>query len=222
VYETLNVIQRDGPALTKHRPEHDAVAELTRQGEREARIYKQVASWNALDRTWQGVLLAAIGCLLSSCFVFVMFAEACFRDFSVSSKIGEDLPDGLGGNWLNIVRGPMGWFPIGIFFLGVALHIVFTRRMSSVTKKLLKDPEAGKEPAAGAEVRDSPSLAAPVEAPIPAPPTDTLPPRDSPAGPFADAAEEPAGPFAAAADDPAGPFAGAEAEESAGGGIASL
>jgi len=137
-YRVLNVVNRDGAELAKPRQEHEAVAELTRRGQVRNKVYQEVTAWETLGNFWKALLLVATSLQLLSGFIFVMAAEACFRDFSINSVIGDPIPDGLDGKWWKIVREPFGWVPIGIFVAAVVLHMAFVQSMECKTRERLK------------------------------------------------------------------------------------
>eukprot|EP00930_Biecheleria_cincta_P099836 TRINITY_DN9144_c0_g1_i1.p1 TRINITY_DN9144_c0_g1~~TRINITY_DN9144_c0_g1_i1.p1 ORF type:complete len:422 (+),score=38.75 TRINITY_DN9144_c0_g1_i1:81-1268(+) len=125
VQQTLAVIQRDGDELAKHREEHRAVEELTRQEEQWRKCYDDVTAWGTLSCFRKGVISAAASLHMLCPAIFILLAEACFRPFSLgSSRINDGYDrEGLDGNPLNIVK-PLGWGPIGIFALAVLLHLI--------------------------------------------------------------------------------------------------
>merc|ERR1712050_500754 len=69
--------------------------------------------------------LAAILTFLSNA---VFTSSLAFENFTVSGNIGDDLDEyGLGGNPLNIVKGP-GWIALAMFAVSVVLHLSFVWR----------------------------------------------------------------------------------------------
>jgi len=139
----LDVISKRQEELSQPRPEHAAVAELTRQGEQRARMYQDVTNWYHLSGTWRAVIATAMVLHVVAGFCFVFAAEACFRDFSVSSNIGDPIPDGLGGDWLNVVKSPVGWITIGIFVAACILHYVWNKAMSVMTDRRMNGMSVG-------------------------------------------------------------------------------
>jgi len=131
----LDVVSQKGEELAQFRPEHAAVAELTRQGEFRARCYADVTNWHKLNPKWQAMIFITTVMHLVSGAFFVFMTETCFENFSISSKIDDPLPDGLSGNWLNVVKVPVGWIPLGIFFAACILHVVFNQAMSMLTNQ---------------------------------------------------------------------------------------
>jgi len=136
----LETVSRKGEELAKPRPEHAVVAELTRKGENRARLYADVSNWWHLSTPWK-VFIGVAGVLhLIAGFLFTMAGEHCFRDFSISSSIEKDLPD---GNVLNVVINPFGWIVLGIFFAATLMHVTFLKSMSFLTTAREKKPHEG-------------------------------------------------------------------------------
>jgi len=139
-YIVLETVSRRGDELAKPRPEHAAVAELTRQGEHRAAMYEDISNWHHLSNPWRALIGLATALHLVAGFIFTMASEACFRDFSISSSIEKDLPD---GNPFKVVKEPFGWIPIGIFFAATLLHITFLKCMAYLTTVRLRRPDDG-------------------------------------------------------------------------------
>jgi hypothetical protein len=142
VYTVSMTIQKDGEELAKPRPEHEAVAELTRQEEAAVDAYRRTIEWHGLSGFFQAsLLIAACGMLLSNG-MFTGLAEMCFLPFSLSNKITDDVEDGgLDGNAISIIL-PMGWFGIGMFFVSMILHILFVKVMAARAKRTLLESQA--------------------------------------------------------------------------------
>jgi len=139
-FMVLEKVSRQGAELAKPRPEHAAVAELTRQGEQRAKIYDDVSNWYHLSDPWRAMIGLATALHLVAGFIFTMAGEHCFRDFSISSSIAKDLPD---GNPLNIVIDPLGWIALGIFTAATLLHIAFLKSMAFLTTARQRRPHEG-------------------------------------------------------------------------------
>jgi len=137
VWAIGQVVQNHGDELAKPRPEHEAVAELTRQEKAAVDQYRDTIKWENLSCCWKAFVLGAAVLMLLSNGVFTIFAESCFRPFAVSSKIKDPWEkDGLDGNVFSIIY-PMGWIPMGWFALGVLLHVVFIKVMARRAQKAL-------------------------------------------------------------------------------------
>jgi len=135
----LDTVSKRGAELAKPRPEHAVVAEMTLQGEHSARIYADASNWYHLTVPWRVLIGLAAALHLVAGFIFTMAAEHCFRDFSISSSIEEDLD----GNVFNVVIDPFGWVPIGIFIGATLMHITFLKSMSCMASARQKQPHEG-------------------------------------------------------------------------------
>jgi hypothetical protein len=125
VQNVTMVIDRDSEELAEHREEHAAVENLSREKERKAEIYVLATKWSNLGCWRKSIILAATACQLMSGFIFALGGELCFRSFSVSSDFRGPVEDGgLDSNALNIIL-PFGRGAMGLFAVGVLLHIVF-------------------------------------------------------------------------------------------------
>lgn len=159
-YKILLVVQRHQQELAEYRPEHKEVAELTRRTEGRRRAYLAVTKWDVLPKGWKAFIGAAAVIHFACFFIFVMLDEAVFEDFSVSSDFYAELPEGLGGNPFAIVIPPLGWLPIGAFFVATFMHVVFLACMNCLAKKHLArgggaaDPPPEVPDAAGEEGAD--------------------------------------------------------------------
>jgi hypothetical protein len=141
VYTISVTVQKFGDELAKPRPEHEAVAELTRQEQAAVDCYNRTVQWSNLGCPMQVMLILTVLGMLSTNAAFVGLAEMCFRSFAVSSKINDPYElDGLEGNAINIVILPIGAIALGGFVVACILHIVFVKVMSSRTHaNMVKD-----------------------------------------------------------------------------------
>jgi hypothetical protein len=130
VYTISITVQHHGDELARPRPEHEAVAELTRREQAAVEAYEKTVDWNTLSLFWRSVLLSsAVGMVMANG-AMVALAAACFEPFSVSSDIDASLDEGgLGGNPLKIVIWPYGVLALALFFFALVLHIVFVMFM---------------------------------------------------------------------------------------------
>lgn len=139
VYKVMKTVQDHGEELAKPRPEHEAVAELTRREQSYNDAYKAVTKWEALECSRKFVIITAATCNVLTQAVFTAASEICFRSFNISSKINDPYDkDGLKGNVLNIVIVPVGWTCLGLCALAFVLHIWFLRDMGRKTRRRLK------------------------------------------------------------------------------------
>lgn len=139
VYTISQTIGNYGEELAKPRPEHQAVAELTRREQSAVDNYNQTIHWSRLNTFWKVFLIVpTLGCYGSNCGM-VVFAERCFLPFALSSKIGWDTEEGgLGGHPKNIIIYPYGHGALFMFFVSVFLHYVFLKVMARKARKEFK------------------------------------------------------------------------------------
>jgi len=138
VYSITKVIDVDQEELSRPRAEHAAVAALTASEANYMRSYKEVTDWGTLKKTQKAVVLLAAVFMLWSGMIFAFLDTTCFENFSVSSRISDDLDEnGLGGNVLNIIKTP-GYGALLMFAVAVLLHIIFVKSMERATLKNMK------------------------------------------------------------------------------------
>lgn len=139
LYYIQEVVHRDGEELGQLRPEHEAVAALTRREADYVNEYTNVLAWGTLLQSRKRLIVASTCSMLMSTFMFVMMDEACFRSFQVSSEIGAKYDKGgLNGNVMNLVM-PLGWFATACFFFASSLHIAFIRWAGTEAAKRLAE-----------------------------------------------------------------------------------
>jgi len=139
LYYIQEVVHRQGEELAKPRPEHEAVAALTRKEADYVQQYNEAIAWPTMLKSRKRLISASTGAMLLSTFMFVMMDEACFRPFAVSSKISDAYDqNGLNGSVLNLVM-PMGWFANFCFFLASTLHIAFLKWAGKEAHKRLEE-----------------------------------------------------------------------------------
>lgn len=128
-----HIMQNDHDELAKPRPEHAAVAELTRSEQASVDMYNTISDWNRLSCCWRFILFTAVVLMIGSNGVFVAMAESCFIPFAVSSDINAPYSkDGLEGNVLNIIIVeplPVAPVALGVFAFATLLHIIFSKAM---------------------------------------------------------------------------------------------
>eukprot|EP00747_Dinoflagellata_sp_TGD_P117095 gnl/TRDRNA2_/TRDRNA2_172533_c3_seq3.p1 gnl/TRDRNA2_/TRDRNA2_172533_c3~~gnl/TRDRNA2_/TRDRNA2_172533_c3_seq3.p1 ORF type:complete len:835 (+),score=121.96 gnl/TRDRNA2_/TRDRNA2_172533_c3_seq3:346-2505(+) len=138
VLRILNVVQDNGEELSKPRPEHEAVAQLTAREQRFNDAFREATKWKAIGIVWQAVLILATCLQLLSGMVFVMASEKCFRSFKISSRISDsEDKEGLDGKWWSILLVPVGTIAVGMYFTAVLLHVIFAQAMSGRAKRQL-------------------------------------------------------------------------------------
>merc|ERR1712072_1367768 len=89
MYYIQETVHRDGELLALPRPEHEAVAALTRKEADYVAEYNNVLHWSSLLKSRKRLIMTSTCLMLLSTFMFVMMDEACFRSFQVSSKISD-------------------------------------------------------------------------------------------------------------------------------------
>lgn len=139
IYTVSQTIAKHGDELAKPRPEHEAVAAMTKAEEGAVAAYKQVVNWSNLSKFLRVLLvITALGMYFSNV-MFVVLAERCFRTFALSSKIDDSYEDtGLEGKASNIVLYPVGYGALAMFFFALVLHIFFSKVMKCKTSAFLK------------------------------------------------------------------------------------
>ncbi|EER05017.1 beta-1,4-galactosyltransferase, putative [Perkinsus marinus ATCC 50983] len=86
---------------TAQKPEHEAVAELTRQEAMRNETTSRLTEWTALP-TYTKILLVLAG----------SFSTLCFRPFELTDRISEEFSEGgLDGSVVNLLK-PLGWLSL--------------------------------------------------------------------------------------------------------------
>jgi uncharacterized membrane protein YdjX (TVP38/TMEM64 family) len=147
MFSILRTIEKHGPELAKHRPEHQAVAELTEKELKYVAAYAHCTKWNVDDPKHadqlapsnKRLVFSAVVCFLLAgiimCSDFVMTDKYCFRSFAITGDISDSYEKGgLDGNALNLVM-PAGWLALGLVVLGFLVNYVFLKRVSAVAKR---------------------------------------------------------------------------------------
>uniref|UniRef100_A0A7S2QLK1 Uncharacterized protein n=1 Tax=Zooxanthella nutricula TaxID=1333877 RepID=A0A7S2QLK1_9DINO len=135
----LKEIEDKGEELSKHRPEHDAVSELTRKEQHARELYKEITSFKTLGLFDKAVLIVMAAATEFSVFFMVVMGTSCFKPFSVDKDIAAPYEEGgLNGKPWTIVE-PIGWAAIGAFGFGVLLHYIHKKVMGSRLKAALKE-----------------------------------------------------------------------------------
>mmetsp|Transcript_99105 Transcript_99105/g.181792 ORF Transcript_99105/g.181792 Transcript_99105/m.181792 type:complete len:872 (-) Transcript_99105:3-2618(-) len=142
VYKVMKTVQDHGEELAKPRPEHEAVAELTRREKSYNDAYKAVTSWQALGCGRKFIIITASALNVLTQVIFTAASEVCFRTFNISSRISDPYDkDGLNGDASKIVYEPFGWIVLALWGLGFVLHIWFIRDMIRKARRRLKQSE---------------------------------------------------------------------------------
>mmetsp|Transcript_117893 Transcript_117893/g.186743 ORF Transcript_117893/g.186743 Transcript_117893/m.186743 type:complete len:1123 (-) Transcript_117893:235-3603(-) len=124
------VAETDFTALSRPRPEHAAIEDLTKREADYQIKYSEVTDFTrrtSLSRRWKILICIGASLQILSGFLFVFGADYCFRPFAVSSDINAPYEEnGLNGNAIDILL-PIGWVASGMFLLGVVCHLVFAQ-----------------------------------------------------------------------------------------------
>lgn len=142
IQRILRVIERDQEELVKHREEHRAVEELTRQEHAWQECYSRISAWETLSNLRRFVILAAAILHMICPGFFVLLAGSCFRQFSLgTSRIDESFEQqGLEGNPLNVVL-QTGWYALGLFGVAVMLHLAHIFDLKLATDKACQEQQ---------------------------------------------------------------------------------
>lgn len=137
LYFILDVVLANREELAVHRPEHDAVLQLTKRERAYAMAYLKVTEWRRLSRLLRAMLLGATGLAVLCLFVFMVLDTRCFRPFQVSSRIGNPLDEGgLGGDVRNLVLWP-GRLVLAVHGVALMLYVTFILRVHNLARKQL-------------------------------------------------------------------------------------
>ncbi|KAF4663995.1 hypothetical protein FOL46_004465 [Perkinsus olseni] len=137
-YILQDTLQKHHDELTAYRPEHEAVAELTRQEAMRNATISRLTEWAALPTLSKINLLLAASSLLMSCVLAGFFSTSCFHPFELTNRISEDLSEGgLDGSVWNLLKRA-GWLSLGLFAAGWALLEVHNAWVSYIVKKEMK------------------------------------------------------------------------------------
>jgi len=147
IYFIMKTIEVDGEELAKPRPEHEAIAKLTRQEEAYVQAYKEATEWNQLSGMYRLLILSSASAFLIAGFViasdFVVSDKYCFRPFSITDRIGasRDL-GGLDNSALNLVM-TVGWFALALVVVGFLLNYLFGKLLASEARQRMKSSQVG-------------------------------------------------------------------------------
>lgn len=138
VFTVSKTIQKYGDQLALSRPEHEAVEALTKREAAQVEVLNRTRQWSNLTKGWKVFLAITTAGMYFSNVIFVVFAERCFKPFSLSSSINGSFEDnGLNGSVRNIVITPVGDGSLLMFCTAVVFHIVFLRVMNKKAKAVL-------------------------------------------------------------------------------------
>jgi len=136
----FRTVAADRRELSKPRPEHQRVEELTRQEKEYDDKYVEITKWNGMTWVQQAIISVATFLQLVSNTVLTVYDSKCFRPFFLSSKIGDHwdaYPPGLRGDPLSILL-PAAFPVLGAFLAGTLLHIFYVKHKERRATALLK------------------------------------------------------------------------------------
>eukprot|EP00931_Biecheleriopsis_adriatica_P037329 TRINITY_DN21407_c0_g1_i2.p1 TRINITY_DN21407_c0_g1~~TRINITY_DN21407_c0_g1_i2.p1 ORF type:complete len:803 (-),score=175.43 TRINITY_DN21407_c0_g1_i2:51-2459(-) len=142
-YRIMKTVEVDGQKLAEYRPEHEAVAALTKQEAAKVAAFAQVSKWQVMSAAQMGTLLVSAIFFLMAGFImmadFMLSDKFCFRAFSITNRI-EDPYDlgGLNGSVLNLIILPAGWVALALSVIAFILHQVLSKMMARATEEYLK------------------------------------------------------------------------------------
>ncbi|CAJ1336026.1 unnamed protein product [Effrenium voratum] len=134
-YRIMRVVDQCGDELKRFRPEHAAVAELTKRELAFVESLRKVSDWNAMSLIKRSMVMLSSGCIMLCSFLltadYSMADKFALRSFSLTNSIGASFEaGGLDGNVLNIVMQPIGWIALGLFFGGTAIDVLVTKMLA--------------------------------------------------------------------------------------------
>lgn len=142
-YKILKTAEENYQELSQHREEHQQVAELTKQEASYTRKFLEVSSWPRLPFYVRAMIVLSSTIFWGAAFVLVIdffsTQKICFRRFSMTDRIEDDLAGGgLGGNVWNIVIQPLGSIVLGSTLLACLLHVFVGVWLDRVTRRQLQ------------------------------------------------------------------------------------
>ncbi|KAF4651661.1 hypothetical protein FOL47_000257, partial [Perkinsus chesapeaki] len=137
-YFMQDTVQKHYDELTAYRPEHEAVAELTRKDAMRRETLSRLTEWPMLPILVRTNLVVAATALLFSCVLAGFFSTSCFRPFELTNRLSEPFTEGgLDGDVWNLLR-PLGWISLGSFLVGWLLLEFHNTWVARVVKKEMK------------------------------------------------------------------------------------
>lgn len=142
VYFMTDVINEKSDQLSQPRPEHKPIEDMAKAEALYVATYAKVTEWNSVPWCWKKVLQAAASLNWFSQFILFFMDKACFRSFSLQSKIGDTEEDnGLDGNVMNLVKPP-GQLACVIWLVACLLLKCYFSWATGATKKAYKQATA--------------------------------------------------------------------------------
>eukprot|EP00930_Biecheleria_cincta_P042273 TRINITY_DN29082_c0_g1_i1.p1 TRINITY_DN29082_c0_g1~~TRINITY_DN29082_c0_g1_i1.p1 ORF type:complete len:369 (+),score=69.24 TRINITY_DN29082_c0_g1_i1:52-1158(+) len=138
VYRIMKVVDADGHELAKARPEHAAVAELTKKEADFVACYNEATEWKNMSTGQKICVLGSAVGLVSSGLALsgdsmLLDTPYFLQKFTMTDSISEK----LSGNALNLIVFPAGAGILGVAFISICMHLWFIRWMSCVAQAKL-------------------------------------------------------------------------------------
>jgi hypothetical protein len=136
-YYIAEVASAKTDELSKSRPEHKPIEDMTKADAHFCSTYANVTRWNQMPCYARALLSLSTISMLMAGVILVMADSKCFRPFSLTSKISAKYEDGgLYGNPLAIILD-LGYVAIGLFFVGCILFYVWLKWAKVATNRRL-------------------------------------------------------------------------------------
>lgn len=134
-YYMTEVMNMKGDELSKPRPEHKPIEDMTKAEQHFWDTYAEVTGFSTMNSCYRRLLCTCTFMFLLSGFLLVIFDKECFRPFSLTSKIGDKIEDGgLNGSVKNIFKF-LGVVAVALFFVACMLFKIFTGWAKGETAK---------------------------------------------------------------------------------------
>lgn len=140
VHYITRTIDRDHSELSKPRPEHAQVAELSRREAAFDEALRRVSDWR------KATILSASGAMISVLLLmgldFLSSEPVAFRKFDLKDRIGDSFQDGgLDGNGMNVIVVPLGVVTLVVFALGIAVFLAHSWDLRRQARLLAEVPK---------------------------------------------------------------------------------
>jgi len=83
--------------------------------------YLEVIQWEKLPISMKIILYLAVFFMIVFCYGIQLYQEGCFENYQLTDTIELQLE----GQWTNLVKKPLGWISISIFFVSIIFFLVF-------------------------------------------------------------------------------------------------
>ena len=95
--------------------------------------YEEITQWGSLPVPMQIILIIAVACMISACYMVQLFQADAFEEYQLTDKI-EELPD---GDWKNLVK-PLGLVSILLAAASLFLLVLFRCWAKSKARRLIR------------------------------------------------------------------------------------